>query len=345
MYLFRQYFFKRYQHILTITTNTIALLLLLLVNNMSIYLNNELSGYLSLLSFDVSMLQIIDEKINYSLLERILKNEGISQYSYVNKSVYKDIEILCVDKCFFDIFQIPFQDGNKFIKESKQIQAIVSNKIFVENGCKQEIIINGCNYKISAVIDKDYSNIYFEIDNTIILSTEKINDMGQSAVFIKSSNRIDFSRYFSEDQLVYLDQSNSKESFMFMMKLVRNIMIVLSSVSILIAILSLLNNTLNNINKEKREIGIKKAMAASNIDIIKQYLFDIAFTILISCAMAYFLLNIIILVTNHLFELKIKVNIMDNVFPLTFILFISIFLGLYPAYKTSKITILSSLAD
>ena len=132
---------------------------------------------------------------------------------------------------------------------------------------------------------------------------------------------------------------------MFMMKLVRNIMIVLSSVSILIAILSLLNNTLNNINKEKREIGIKKAMAASNIDIIKQYLFDIAFTILISCAMAYFLLNIIILVTNHLFELKIKVNIMDNVFSLTFILFISIFLGLYPAYKTSKITILSSLAD
>ena len=108
MYLFRQYFFKRYQHILTITTNTIALLLLLLVNNMSIYLNNELSGYLSELSFDVSMLQIIDEKINYSLLERILKNEGISQYSYVNKSVYKDIEILCVDKCFFDIFQIPF---------------------------------------------------------------------------------------------------------------------------------------------------------------------------------------------------------------------------------------------
>ena len=119
MYLFRQYFFKRYQHILTITTNTIALLLLLLVNNMSIYLNNELSGYLSLLSFDVSMLQIIDEKINYSLLERILKNEGISQYSYVNKSVYKDIEILCVHQCFFDIFQIPFQNGNKFIKESK----------------------------------------------------------------------------------------------------------------------------------------------------------------------------------------------------------------------------------
>ena len=72
MYLFRQYFFKRYQHILTITTNTIALLLLLLVNNMSIYLNNELSGYLSELSFDVSMLQIIDEKIKYSSLRKKL---------------------------------------------------------------------------------------------------------------------------------------------------------------------------------------------------------------------------------------------------------------------------------
>ena len=210
-------------------------------------------------------------------------------------------------------------------------------------------------YEISIVqwnqsLGKEFSKFYFiDSDNKEkykeATKLNKKSDEFFHSIFIKSSNGIDFSRYFSEDQLVYLDQSNSKESFMFMMKLVRNIMIVLSSVSILIAILSLLNNTLNNINKEKREIGIKKAMAASNIDIIKQYLFDIAFTILISCAMAYFLLNIIILVTNHLFELKIKVNIMDNVFSLTFILFISIFLGLYPAYKTSKITILSSLAD
>ncbi|MGN1399019.1 MAG: ABC transporter permease [Erysipelotrichaceae bacterium] len=345
MYLLRQYYYKRNRHILTIITNSIALLLLMLVNNLALYVNDQLDRELSAFSFDVSLLQIIDSSVSHIMLAEIFAQNKVDCYSCVSKTIYEDYQILCVDDHFFELFQLEFQKGGKFLKSNQQIKAIVSAKIDQENGYNDFILLNGCQYEIVGVIDEKYTNVYFEIDDTVILSRDKITDNAQRLYFLKTDSAIDFSLYLADEQYLFLDQSQSKESFMLVVKLVSQIMIVLSYVAILIAVLSLMNNSLSNIAKEKQEIGIKKAMAASDFAIARQYLFDIVFTIVISCVMAYCWLSIIIFLINTIFNLAIKIRIESNLSSIAFILVIAVLAGLYPAYQANKITILSALKD
>ena len=159
-------------------------------------------------------------------------------------------------------------------------QVVIGNKLKHYFNCYQideSININGITFRVVGILKKESRNLYEEFDDCIFVFNDYVTDYNHCGLYFVSESRFD-DRYLNEflgkDNYLFVDQSQTKESLNSLLKLIRNVLMVLSFVSVGIAIISLVNNTLNNIYTRMKEIGIKKALGASSKDIYIQFILE-----------------------------------------------------------------------
>lgn len=115
------------------------------------------------------------------------------------------------------------------------------------------------------------------------------------------------------------------------------ILTLISSISMIIAGFMIMIVMINNINENKNEISLKKAIGASDIDILKEFIFQS----IIICIISFILSSFVVISFLYIVITYLKINFHLNLKIIFFIFITSISTGIifgaYPAYKASKL--------
>lgn len=266
------------------------------------------------------------------------------------------------------------------------IPDVVANYFFGDDDpIGQEITISGNGYNIPVIIVGVYK--YFSelpgdtvsevatlafINRTYIenrfnsLLDDKYFHRGSMTIMIKDVDdtetlRKEAEKYFNQ----YLDGNNWKTDIQFMsdnfntlqviVDIVIKIISVIACIALLIGGVGVMNVMLVTVTERTNEIGIRKAIGASNSSILFQFLtesFTIAFSgTVLGLIFGFITAKILSIVAVSLLQsnLGIPININISVswwiiaFSVGISLLIGVIFGIYPAYKATKMQVVDAL--
>ena len=131
--------------------------------------------------------------------------------------------------------------------------------------------------------------------------------------------------------------AKQKESLSNIISIFTLIISSVGAVSLFVAGLNIMNVMLTSVSEKTREIGIKKAIGATNLDIVTEFLIQSSTISLAGCiagmAAAFGILSIIGLITGLTVSINIAIIIL---IPLFSVITGSVF-GIYPALKAASL--------
>ncbi len=132
------------------------------------------------------------------------------------------------------------------------------------------------------------------------------------------------------------DLAGQKNSFESMMSLVTRVLTIIGAVSLLVAGISIVNIMLISVNERVKEIGIKKSIGASSLDILLDFLAESVIISIIGTAAG--IIGAIITIKTGAAILKIDLDISYHSIFRAVILsgLLGTVFGIIPAYKASK---------
>ena len=353
VWLIKEVFYQRKRHYLTITAICISIILVLLVNIISGYIIDNVNYSFEQLGLNINCIQLLkNRKDNW--IDFIIEDCRIEKYSRYNKKQERDYKIIGCDSDLSQVFTFEFESGSFLNKTSNMYndnQVVIGNKLKHYFKCYQideSININGITFRVVGILKKESRNLYEEFDDCIFVFNDYVTDYNHCGLYFVSESRFD-DRYLNEflgkDNYLFVDQSQTKESLNSLLKLIRNVLMVLSFVSVGIAIISLVNNTLNNIYTRMKEIGIKKALGASSKDIYIQFILENMIIFLIGILISLIVVFSVVKVINISLKNKIAIDLSDNVKYIVLILTAGSICNIYPAKKASEITIIETIKN
>lgn len=116
--------------------------------------------------------------------------------------------------------------------------------------------------------------------------------------------------------------------------------LIIGVITLLIALINYINLTTARALKRAREVGVRKAIGAQKRQLAVQFLFESALTILIACALSFFLAELMLPLVNSIAGTHLTNSIWTQVgFWAVFLSLFSLvtfFAGLYPAFVLSS---------
>lgn len=122
--------------------------------------------------------------------------------------------------------------------------------------------------------------------------------------------------------------------------ILHNITMILSligGISLIISGISIMTVMLVSVNERTREIGIKKAIGASNINILTEFLWEAFFITLVGGIGGILAGAICILIGCRFFDISFYISIENLIQILIFTLCIGLTFGIYPAFQAAKL--------
>lgn len=175
-----------------------------------------------------------------------------------------------------------------------------------------------------AVKVKDMS-LMDDTSEEIIGSMRKIRKLKPTAVENFSINRQDtFTKIY--DQI---------------MGVVGLVGVLITSISLFVGGIGVMNIMFVSVTERTREIGIRKAIGAKRRTILVQFLFEAAMICLIGCAIALFLSYIISYVINIFFTAQLSIGVI--IVAILIAIMVGIFSGFLPALKASRLDPIDAL--
>ena len=352
VFIFKELFYQRHSHILTILANTVAIFLLLCVQTFSDFLLEQLQQQLNELAVNVECIQIFDDQVQDDFVNLFFSENEIDNYCHYYSCSYDKYKLVSCDSTLSNFFHLRLERGNFFqeyqvgYNENVVVLGHELYELFSYPQIGEYISINGSQFKVIGVLEKDCSNLFFDCDKIAFFPKDYMFDNCNRQYFFISDKHVDetfMDKYFSSDSYFLLSQKESEEAFSTLMEVSRDILMALSFVSLVVSFIGIINNTLANIKNRRQEIGIKKAVGATSIDIYHQFLLETILLIVISLILAFTALTIVVMILKIAFKLEISLKI-SSYLPLLFIIItLGLFSGIYPAIQASKVTILSAI--
>ena len=352
MFLFRQLFYQRRSLILTVLANTVAIFLLLCVNTFSNFLIKQFQQQLDKLAVSVENIQLIDDGISQDSIDLLFEENEINELCRYYYSDYQQFRLVSCDSSLASLFDIAFVKGNFFKQyqvEYNDNVVVLGYKMYQDLGYPiigEYISINGALFKVVGVIEEGCSNLFFDCDDSAFFPFDYRFGSQNRSYFFQSEKKIDeevVNKYIDEDSYLLLSQKESEQAFDTILKVTKDVLIALSFVSLIVSFIGIINNSLANIQNRRQEIGIKKAVGATNKDIYRQFLLETLTVMIMSILWAFTALAIVILLLRVSFDLKIEISLKDNLSVIFIVTLLGVISGIYPAVQASKVTILSAL--
>ena len=325
--------------------------MLLSVQIFSDYLLEQLQQQLDSLAIEVETIQIINNEISAENIEMFFSDKGIDEFYRFNLKEFGDYNLVSCDN-ITEVFDFNYYRGHFFtdyqIKYNDNV-VILGYQLYEFYSYPQIgdfITINGVPFKLVGVLETETANLYFNADKCAFFpggydfNNMKRQYFFRSKIIVEES---DLEHYFNNNDCLLISQKESQKSFEIMGSLIKNILLSLSFISVVVAFIGIINNSLSNIDLRKQEIGIKKALGATDKDIYKQFLGEVVLVILLSLFLSLTALYLILLFLKITLSWVIIPN-WDNCADLLFIVvLLGIICGIYPAIKAGKVTIISAI--
>lgn len=314
--------------------------------------NNSLSNY------DTSTIsKIVKSSVNSSLF--------LSGNASFDKNQLDNINIIATNSNFKDFNPVKMLSGDWFSEEETSYNWVILGKnlasklIGSERARNQIINLKGIKFTVIGIAEsKNLSNTaFFDINNSAFIGLKsgqnlaKTDKIGQINVRINNDNKDTKNRIYNILKNNHKDSSdyniiNAKDYLNNTTKSLKSmkLLVVLFVVTtLIISGIAIMNIMLVGVVERRHEIGIRKAVGATNNNIRNQFILEsIILTTrggLIGFALAY----LVGLIVSFYLSINLCFSLNALLIGLAIPVLIGIFFGVYPAVKASRGNIIDAL--
>jgi putative ABC transport system permease protein len=293
----------------------------------------------------------------------LLGSASISQEEY-----QANISVFGCAESFINIINIQIDDGRFFTKEEDEsgrrfviLGAIIKEKLFGKDpALGKSIKLNQTEFKVIGVAKSAGDKLGFNIDEFAFIPTSTsmrlFNDDKLFGIRAKSSSRVSIDTAVDEIKEVLKERRNGEEDFtvvtqVAIMDSLEGILGMLSyvlgaiaSISMLVGGIGIMNITLVSVSERTQEIGIRRALGASQKNILFQFLLESLLLSVLSGIIGI-LASLVLSSGLYLFFPSFDMSPPSWIYLPAFSLSVIIggLFGVLPAVKASRIEILDAL--
>ncbi len=133
------------------------------------------------------------------------------------------------------------------------------------------------------------------------------------------------------------DLASQKETLQNMLGTVTLILTAIGGISLFVSGMSIMNIMLISVNERKREIGIKKSIGASSIDIMLDFLLESVIISLSGTLTGILIAFCLIFIANNILNIEISLKLGAIFLAMMMAVSFGGVFGIFPAYKASKL--------
>lgn len=355
MWQLREVWHHRHQHLLTIISTSVALILVLTVELCSSVLKDGMVRIIDDLGMNVTMVEVMDEHpVAEDWLNEFVSCFPVKEISHMYYLEEENgITVFCDEK-LSNLLPMTVRRG-RFISESdmsfNDSVAVLGHEIWRQLDCPDigdEIMHFGISYEVIGILSDSEGSLYLDSNNTIFMPTgySILRNECRSRCFFRHEGG--YPRYYldqilGKDNYLLADQQEVSQALKGMVDLAGRTARLLSLICLAVALMGLMNNTLAAIQRRNHEIGIKKALGATDLDIIRQFILETLTVIGVALMVSVMVMIVLVLVLKAIVSETITIHYEECLTVIIRILTAGIIMGLYPAYKASKITIMQAI--
>ncbi|WP_066495003.1 ABC transporter permease [Abyssisolibacter fermentans] len=347
--------------------------------NLKIFISNEYDRIgTNMLWITISKNTNIENSILTNAdLDSLSKIQGIDnispnliEYSTINQNnANGDVRIIGVSDEFEHIRKLPV--NGQFISKKNIVNeenvCVISNKIREKflykniNPIGEKIMIKNHEFVVIGYIDKPETNTVTNFDNpydvyvpySIMEKYFGINGINYILLSVDDENKINQYKVVLTQKLLILKGKDAKydidslienkERFELIFNIVIAATALLTSISLIVSGIGIMNVLLMSINERKWEIGLRKAVGAKNNDIVLQFLFESLIYSVVGIFIGILISILLIMIINQISPVTLKISYLSLVLSTSFCTIINLMFGLLPAIKASKMDPLECL--
>lgn len=277
-----------------------------------------------------------------------------------------DAIIIGVDQHFFNILPHITLQGRMFSKKEFQSEkqvCLITKELFdvllPYSDLKEKLIeINGIPFRILGVIESKTDqmigkNIFISSKNQSIVES-KLNQHPIVLIKTKNADSLENATSKAAKQLTKLippsDYVFSIKNYDDVKKMTdefnkSNIILLggIASISLFVGGIGVMNTMIVSVTERTREIGLKKAIGATQKIILTQFLTEATVLSLVGGALGITIGVIISYVVVHLLNYPFELSLFSIVMSVSFSIIIGIVFGFLPAYRASKLKPIDAL--
>ena len=352
MWLLKEIYYHRKEHYLSMLAQMTAVFLLLVVSVMCDSGEVLMKRQVDRLGLDVTLCQMGDvSAIPVSWEKDFIKRYGIRDFCEYRSVPFEKLRIVSCDPGLKDLFALEMEKGcflnecDSLYNADKAILGHASWKQLGEPGLGDLICLNGVSFRVAGVLKEYSENLFIDLDSSIFIPSDYyLSDEPESVSYYFRCGDHYVEDYLKEtlgaDNCLIISQQGMGKAVDAIFNGIRTILTLISGVSLAVALMGLINSSLNNVRKRSYEIGIKKSLGASDRDIYRQFVLEGAFIITVSVILAIMVVSLTVLILPSEFR---EVNVSRCVSMILRVMAAGMICSLYPAIKASKTTVIGSL--
>jgi putative ABC transport system permease protein len=352
---------KKLRTALTILGISIGILLVVSINSfaqgISIMVNSELnyiSGLVIVIDDRVGLQNIMSSEIDESLADEISQISGVDEVApIVYTNVHGFGNIIGVDPEHFEMFSsahVGLDEGREVEKDAYELD--LGYKIAEDLGLVvgDKIMIKGKEYEIVGIFKESGK----EDDNTAITSLSIAQEIAKkedkvTMIMVKPTNINDVDEIANEIQRNYdgITALSDKEAKKRAEEIVNQINIVtftIGGIAGLVAGIVIMNVMIMSVRERRREIGIMKAIGATNTQILFEIILESISMSIIGACIGLFFSTFSVAALNSLMKTNMAVITPNLIFSaFLFALVLGVLGGILPARQAEKLTPVEAL--
>ena len=351
MWFLKEFWYHRKLHGINMLSMTVAFFLVATVSILSEALTLSVEEEFSSLGLDVSSIQVLDnDRIQEGWFDRWKKEHGIREASVFFASVLSDHEIVSCDAALGRLFPWDYLYGRFFETADDYLNdnvAVLGYQCYQDMGCPgkgETVTIEDVSFKVVGVIEKQNSSLFIDTDHCIFIPAGyRLTTAPRQISYYFKGNENGLDEYFGKDDYLFFEQGQMVQATGQVMKTVRGVVMFLAAVSVAVAYISMIGNTVSSLPQRSYEIGIKKAFGAGPRLIYRQFILETMTVLTLSSFISLILCWLLITIISRI--VLIRVSFASALAVMVRLMITGVICGLYPALKASKITVMDAIRD
>lgn len=281
----------------------------------------------------------------------------------------KDVMLWGVDKGARDVVSVEIIHGRTFLNcdiNSRESFCLIDRTIaksffgrenvvgksitFATNLGTESFEIIGITRSDSSILQSVMGSVvpdFAYIPYTTLQKLTGINDISRVAVKLSDESNIDqvssqIKRLISsnkgiENAVTTSDLASQRKSLQNLLGIISIVLSAVGAVSLIVAGIGIMTVMLVSVNERTKEIGVKKAIGASNSKILVEFIVEALIISVIGSILGCLIGIILSFVGGRLFGTQIELNFIAILISVTSAILTGILFGFYPAFKASKL--------
>lgn len=171
--------------------------------------------------------------------------------------------------------------------------------------------------------------------NQIITKTLPNANIDVLATTLES--KLNISNGTDDGSYIITNLAKQKDSLSNILGIVTAILSSVGAVSLIVSGLSIMTVMLVSVSERKKEIGIKKAIGATRGITVKEFLGEAFMLSALGCIVGIIISYFLVIIATNVLGIAILINISTVAITCVFSIISSVFFGVYPALKASKL--------